>query len=37
MILAFVLLSLPVIRTLRSRGRRAAEGADKETISTAID
>ncbi|HTJ61233.1 MAG TPA: tripartite tricarboxylate transporter permease [Candidatus Saccharimonadales bacterium] len=38
MILAFVLLSLPLIRAVRNRGRRGmAEVAENETVGTAID
>jgi putative tricarboxylic transport membrane protein len=38
MILAFVLLSLPLIRTVRNRGRRGTAGAaENETVGTAID
>ena len=37
MTLAVVLLLTPLVRTLRSRGKRAAEAIDKETVATAID
>ncbi|HEV2010023.1 MAG TPA: tripartite tricarboxylate transporter permease [Candidatus Limnocylindria bacterium] len=35
--LAVILLLTPLIRTIRSRGRRVAADVDKEIVSTAID
>ena len=37
MVLALILLLTPVVRALRSRGKRAADAIDKETVATAID
>ena len=35
--LAVVLLLIPLVRTLRSRGKRVGDAIDKETVATAID
>ena len=37
MTLAVILLLTPLVRALRSRGKRRAEAIDKETVATAID
>ncbi|HAF10144.1 MAG TPA: tricarboxylate transporter [Chloroflexi bacterium] len=37
MALAIILLLLPLIRTIRSRGRHTDAGIDKDTVATAID